>query len=150
MIAAKVSWNSFRLRRMTAMERKKKGPSWFFIAVIALPFLCIPAFFLHPRSFVWVCARWISDLTRYTVGGTRIAIEIIREGNLPTFVVLFWIIALLCAFLYLRRVNLKAQLHAKEHFRGIKRGRKNDRRKSNMRFRNSVSRPLPSIQVFSA
>ena len=124
----------------------EQNSSFFRFLFVALPFLTVPAFFLHPKSFVWVCAGWVADGIKHVLGGTGIAYEIMREGSLPTFIVLFWIISLGVGFFVVGRINKRAQLRAKQQLLEAKKLRKIERKKGRARSQSAASAP-PSVST---
>ena len=79
--------------------------------LFALPALTLPALFLHPGGLTWVVLESVTSFFRNFLGGTSVAFDILREGNLTTFVVMLWIFLGIAAVHFVRSLNAKRKSH---------------------------------------
>ena len=129
------------------LESARTGPSCLVMALVVLPALTLPAFFLHPGGFTWIVIDHISTFFKNIVGGAHVALDILREGNLTTFVVLLWLVVGAVAIHFVRKMNVP--LDKKAHRRKGRvssdggSGRKN-RRGTKSKHRGKASKNRPS------
>ena len=82
--------------------------------LIALPALTLPALFLHPGGLTWVMLESVTSFFKNALGGATVAFDILREGNLTTYIFMLWIFLGIAAVHFVGSLKIKGKGH--KHF----------------------------------
>ena len=87
---------------LSQLQEIYSKPSFLSVLLVILPLILLPAFFLHPASFLWVVVRHVVEFVKHCWSGGLMAGTILMEDSIIAAIVLFWLSAIGIAIFLVR------------------------------------------------